>query len=201
MQGAMARIMNDVTGKWPKMIGWEWDAGTKAMEACTETRRILGYCKDALQEIKAEDPTGARWERHWTSLMALLRTTCEVLRSESPNYWDRHMEKPNAHIRGRDPKRDWAPQIYGKFIWTDANLILHQGILTVGQSRMVFLTGVSAQASVAGEKISPLPPPSTPTPPQTIYRMNTGHYKGHDPLDLADKAIGWLEQQIAIAET
>jgi hypothetical protein len=170
------------------------------MEQCPETKRVLGYCHDALNEIRAEAPTGPAWERHWASLMALLRTACEVLEKEAPAYWKEHMERPNAHVRGRDRKNDYQPDIFGKFIWTDANLFLHQGIVTAGQSTMVFLQGVAAKATVAGEKAEPLPP-SRPSPPPVIsYHMNTGPFQGRDPCTLGDEAILWLEEQVVIAE-
>ena len=123
------------------------------MEPCNDTKRILVYCKDAIAEIRNEELTGSLWERHWASLITLLRTACEVLRKEAPAYWRKHMQAPNSKLKGRDEKNNWKPPIFGKFIWTDANLFLHQGIVTVGQSRTVFVQGVRAKASVAGEKI------------------------------------------------
>jgi len=171
------------------------------MEACDNTKRVLNYCKEALEEIRAEEPTGTLWERRWVSLITLLRTTCEVLEKDAPIYWEQHMKKPNAYIKGRDYKNAWIPDIYGKFIWTDANLFLHQGISTTGQSRMVFIQGVSARASAAGETLAPLPPAPPPPPPLTSYHMSTDHYRGCDPRDVAHQAILWLEQQIVIAET
>jgi len=45
-----------------------------------------------------------------------------------------------------------------------------------------------------------IPAPAVP-PPLTSYHMNSGLYEGRDPRDVADEAISWLEQQIAIAET
>ena len=127
------------------------------MEACDNTKRILNYCKDALKELTEKEHTGASWERRWVSLISLLRTTCEVLKKDAPIYWKQHMKKPNAHISERDGKNKWSPDIFGKFIWTDANLFLHEGKSTAGQSRRVFIQGVSARASVAGEKLEPRP--------------------------------------------
>ena len=52
------------------------------------------------------------------------------------------METPNAKIKGRDRKKDGGALIFlGKFIWTNANLFLHEATLTAGQSRMVFMQG------------------------------------------------------------
>jgi hypothetical protein len=169
------------------------------MENCTNTERFLTYCKDALEEIKGEQPTGGAWERRWGSLMALFRTTCEILRGEAPNYWRLRMETPNAAKRGGrggDVKNEWEPSIFGKFIWTDANLFLHQGKLTAGQSRIVYLQGVSAQALAAGEQPKPVEAPAPVPAPETSYHMNTEPYKARDPLEVAAEAIVWLEKQI-----
>jgi hypothetical protein len=181
--------------------GGETRSWSEAMEHCNDTKRILEYCKEALSEIRTEEPTGAHWVRRWASLMALLRTACAMLEREAPVYWKKYMKTPNAAVKGRDPKKDWKPKIFGKFICTDSNLFLHQGISTTGQSRMVPIQGVSARASVAGEKLEPLPPQTSPPPPITSYHMNTGFYKGKVPQDVAEKAIAWLEKQISIAES
>jgi hypothetical protein len=175
---------------------------SEAMEPCPETKRILEYCKEALNEIRTEEPTGSLWVRRWASLMALLRTTCEVLRKDAPIYWRQYMKKPNAHIKSRD-RSEWTPDIFGKFIWTDANLFLHQGKSTTGQSIMVFLQGAEVQTLIGDHKPKPTPPPPPPPPPPSItsYQMNTGPYKGRDPRAVADEAIAWLEEQILIAET
>lgn len=171
------------------------------MEPVNDAKRIIEYCKEALKEIRAEEPTGALWERRWASLITLLRTTCDVLRREAPSYWNKHMKTPNATIKGRDCKNKWSPDIFGKFIWTDANLFLHQGTLTTGQSRTVFIQGASVCASAAGEKLNSLPPSSPPPSHKTSYHMNTEPYKDQDPRDMANEVIAWLEHQIKIAET
>jgi len=178
----------------------DWKVQEAKMESCEKTKRVLAYCKDALNEIKTEEATGRVWERRWASLMALFRTACEVLRKEAPLYWKNHLELPNACVRGRDAKNDWQADIFGKFIWADANLFLHRGTITAGQSRMVPIQGVAAQGIAAGQKAEPLPPSPPPPPPITSYHMNTEPYKGCDPRDVADQAILWLEQQIDIAE-
>ena len=170
------------------------------MELCSDAKRTLEYCKEALREIREQEPTGALWERRWVSLITLLRTTCEVLRREAPIYWNKHMETTNAKIKGRDRKKDWSPDIFGKFIWTDANLFLHEATLTAGQSRMVFIQGAEAHALI-GDQPKPTSPRPLPPPPITSYHMNTQPYRGRDPRDVAADAILWLEQQIAIAET
>jgi hypothetical protein len=107
------------------------------MESCEDTKRIIQYCKDALDEIRTEELTGPLWERRWAALITLLRTACEVLRAEAPNYWQKNMKAPNAAVKGRNSKNEWKPDIFGKFIWTDANLFLHRGISTTGQSLRV----------------------------------------------------------------
>jgi hypothetical protein len=115
------------------------------------------------------------------------------------------MEQQNAQISGRnrkkkrrgDSKKVWDPPIFGKFIWTDSNLFLHEVISTTVQ--LVFIQNPPPlRASVAGEKLEPLPPSP---PPRTSYYMKTDPYRGRDPRDVAGEAISWLEQQIAIAET
>jgi hypothetical protein len=118
------------------------------MEKCNDTRRILGYCRDALDEVKKDEPTGAIWERRWTSLMALLRTACEILKREAPDWWKKHISAPNASVRGRDPKKRWRPDIFGQFIWTDSNLFLHEGKNTTDQSAIVHLQGTSYKLSL-----------------------------------------------------
>lgn len=169
---------------------------------CNDTRRILGYCRAALDEIKKEEPTGEVWERRWASLMALLRTACEMLKRESPKWWCEHTVKPNklAKKDSRNPKNAWKPDIYGKFIWTDSNLFLHQGKLTTGQSVGVFITGVSAQALAAGERPRPVPAPDPLRKAEISYHMNTGSYARCDPRDVADTAISWIQEQIEAAE-
>jgi hypothetical protein len=109
--------------------------------------------------------------------MTLLRTACAMLEREAPVYWKKYMKTPNATVKGRDPKKDWKPKIFGKFIWTDANLFLHQGISSTGQSRMVPIQGVSARASAAGEKLEPLLPQTPPPPQITSYHINTDPIK------------------------
>jgi hypothetical protein len=170
------------------------------MQPCPQTKRILEYCKEALSEIRAEESTGPLWVRRWASLMALLRTTCEVLRKEAPIYWRQYMKKPNAHIKSRD-RNEWSPDIFGKFIWTDANLFLHQGKSTTGQSIMVSLPGAEVQTLIGDQKPKPTSPLPPPPPSITSYHMNTGDYKGQDPRAVADETIAWLEAQVRIAET
>jgi hypothetical protein len=167
------------------------------VEECAKTERFVGFCKDALDELHKQGPMGADWERKWGSLMALLRTACDLLRKDAPRHWERAMRTPNAHKRGgRDVMNEWDPPIFGKFIRTDANLFLHQGDLTVGQSLMIELQGVAAQAVAAGETPKPIPP-SPPRPqPRPYYHFNKGPYEGQDPLRVAAKAIDWLEEQI-----
>jgi hypothetical protein len=173
----------------------------KPMEVCNDTKRVLAYCKDALDEIRTEQPTGALWERRWASLVTLLRTTCEVLKREAPIFWKKSMEAPNAGSKGRDSKSKWNPEIFGRFIWTDANLFLHQGMVTAGQSKMVFIQGAQAQGLAGGQRPVPLPLQAPALPPVTSYHMNTPAYASRDPREVADEAVIWLEQQIALAET
>jgi hypothetical protein len=101
-----------------KYLGFHFHARRReaTMEPCDDTKRILNHCKDALNEIRAEGPTDAFWERRWALLISLLRTTCEVLRKDAPIYWEQHIETPNDHMSGRDRKNKWSPDIFGKFI-------------------------------------------------------------------------------------
>jgi hypothetical protein len=125
------------------------------MEPCPRTKRVVNFCKDALAEIRQDPPQGGTWERRWASLIALLRTASETLRSEAKQHWKARMVARNACVKGQrggDAKNDWDPPIYGKFIWGGANLFLHRGLRTSGQSVMVHLEGVSAQALVGSEK-------------------------------------------------
>jgi hypothetical protein len=170
------------------------------LEKCDHARHTLSFCVDALNEIKDETPTGATWERRWGSLMALLRTACELLEQEAPIWWDREMKKPNRAARGRDAKKKMKPDIYGKFIQADSNLFLHEGKLTTGQSTTVFLVGVSAQARAAGEPPRPPLDLGPPQPARIFYHMNTGYYANRDPISVAGEAIAWLEQAINEAE-
>jgi hypothetical protein len=151
------------------------------MESCADTKRILGYCTDALDEIIEETSTGTLWERRWASLLALLRTACETLRREAPIHWNKHLQTPNTDVKGRDVQKNWKPDIFGKFIWTDANLFLHQGKSKAGQSVTTRITGMSAQASVAGEKVRTQPPPKAAPSSLISYHMNSGPFKNKDP--------------------
>jgi hypothetical protein len=124
-----------------------------------------------------------------------------MLKREAPIYWENNVKAPNAQVTGRDPQKNWKPDIYGKFIWTDANLFPHRGISTAGQSRMVALPSVSARACAAGEILKPLPPSPPPPAAITHCHMNTEPYKDQDPGNVADEAIAWLEEQFKIAES
>jgi hypothetical protein len=167
------------------------------MEKCDVTRRVLEYCRDALDEIKKEEPTGAPWERRWASLMALLRTACETLKRDAPTWWQSKIYAPNAAVKG---KKNWCPDIFGPFIWTDANLFLHEGKLTTGQSAAVPTQGAAAYALAGGQQPPPVPPPAPLPKVEISYHMNTGFYAGRDARDVADEAISWLQQQIDGAE-
>jgi hypothetical protein len=123
------------------------------METCKLTKRIVAQCEAAIEEIRRERPTGDLWERRWASLLALLRTSCEVLKKEAPCYWQKHMKQPNANSQSRDAKKNWKPDIYGKFIQTDANLFLHEGKLPEAQSIMP--PPLNMQARVQGITNSP----------------------------------------------
>jgi hypothetical protein len=115
------------------LTGQSWEA---ALELCPKTTQIIGYCSDQIKEIADSQPTGDLWARRWASLLALLRTACLVLKVEAPEYWRNQIKKPNANIKGRDAKKDWAPPIFGKFIWTNANLFLHEGVIAEERSIM-----------------------------------------------------------------
>jgi hypothetical protein len=165
------------------------------METCDCTKRILALCVDAIKEIRNDMPTGDRWVRRWASLLALLRTACEVLESEAPNYWRLHMKGPNARKKGRDAKKNWQPDIFGKFIWTNANLFLHEGL--VGEAQSIMPHGSNMQKRVQGVtdfRNQELPPD------RFSYHMNSDPYVGQDALEVATQAVNWLKHQIEIAE-
>lgn len=170
------------------------------MMKCDDARRMLSYCYDALNEIKSEKPTGATWERRWASLMALLRTACGTLEREAPDWWRSEMKARNANIRGRDVKKNWKPEIFGKFIWANSNLFLHEGKSTTGQSAMIYLQPAVAYARAAGEPPHPVSSPEPRKPAEIYYHFNTGHYTSCDPFDVADQAISWLQRQVDDAE-
>jgi hypothetical protein len=159
----------------PYLSSLACEKGVRIMERCNDTGRILSCCRDALDEIKKDAPTGATWERRWASLMALLRTACEVLKREAPTWWKNQIYAPNAGIKGRDQKKTWSPDIFGSFIWTDSNLFLHEGKHTTGQSLNITLPGASVQALAgalgggSAEQPRPMPPPAPPPKPELSY--------------------------------
>jgi hypothetical protein len=164
------------------------------METCKLTKRNVAQCEAAIEEIRRQRPTGDLWERRWASLLALLRTSCDVLEKEAPCYWQKHMKEPNAHIKGRDAEKNWKPDIYGKFIQTDANLFLHEGELREAQSIMPRPLNMQARVQGINSPDQALPP-FLPT-----YHMNIEPYKGRDALIVAGDAVEWLRSQISIAE-
>jgi hypothetical protein len=167
------------------------------MEGCEGTKKILALCVDAIEEIQNDSPTGDFWVRRWGSLLGLLRTACEVLRKEAPDYWDKFMKEPNAGKKGRD-RNNWEPDIFGKFIWTDANLFLHQGIIHEAESIMPHVPNKAmriVQGATGIRDQEPLPSP------RFSYFMNSEPYKGRLALDVATEAVEWLRSQVAIAES
>jgi hypothetical protein len=165
------------------------------LEQCNTTEKIVSHCDEAMAEIQRELPTGDLWERRWASLLALLRTACETLRKGAPVYWQAHMVSPNAGKKGRDSKNNWEPEIFGKFIWTDSNLFLHQGVMPESQSIMPH--GPNMQKQVQGVTASQT---QGPLPPPVSYHMNIEPYVGRGALEVAAEAVDWLKDQIAIAE-
>jgi hypothetical protein len=164
------------------------------LELCPKTTKIIGYCYDQLKEIEDSQPTGDLWARRWASLLALLRTACLVLEAEASDYWREQVAKPNAHIKGRHAKEDWTPPIFGKFIWTNANLFLHEGVIPEGHSIMPH--GSNMQRNVQGDTASK----DRQIPPERYtYHMNTDPYKGQDALEIAKKAVNWLNRQVEMA--
>jgi hypothetical protein len=161
------------------------------MEPCETTRRIILYCREALDEIRRDEPTGALWERRWVSLMAMLRTAAETLRKEAPTQWG-ELKSHNAHIkspRGRDVKTLWSPDIFGRFIWSDANLFLHQGKVTANHH------GTAVFHDLPGRAVS------GPLPNLINAYYATDDYAGRDALVVAHEAIDWLTEQAAAAES
>jgi hypothetical protein len=167
------------------------------MEPCDGTERILNLCVDAIEEIRVEMPTGDRWVRRWASLLALLRTTCEVLKKEAPHYWRLCMKQPNAGVKGRDPEKNWTPDIYSKFICTNTNLFLHEGLIP--EARSIMPHGSNMQKRVLGVTDSLSLNQQLP-PPRFSYFMNSEPYVGRLALEVATEAVNWLKCQIEIAE-
>jgi hypothetical protein len=165
------------------------------MESCDRTKKVLAYCEDAIDEIRSDMPTGDLWVRRWASLLALLRTACEVLKKEAPIYWKQSMVQPNAGKKDRDAKNDWQPDIFGKFIWTNANLFLHQGLVReetsiMPHTRNMQMFIVQGATHVRNQEL----------PNRFSYFMNSEPYKGRLALEVAAEAVTWLKGQIAIAE-
>lgn len=168
------------------------------MEKCERTKRVIGFCLEAIQEIRDEMPTGDQWERRWASLLALLRTASETLKAEARTFWKVHMEKPNEDIRGRQDAQknnNWKPDIYGKFIWSDANLFLHKGQINEAQSIMAHGSNMQKLVQgVADPQNQELPPP------RFSYHINSEPYRGRDALEVALEAVQWLKELVEIAE-
>jgi hypothetical protein len=109
-----------------------------AEDSMTETaknaREILGYCRDALEELR-QDPTEQRWVVRWVAALALLRTVDEALKNV------------DAQISPaiRNARADWkrglqnsTPLIYAEFIRGDTNRLLHQAkVVRVNRSDLV----------------------------------------------------------------
>jgi len=166
------------------------------MEDCNKTKRIVAFCADAISELADTPPLGSAWGRRWASLLALLRTACEMLEKDAPNYWLTYMEQPNAGQRGRDRKKNWQPPIFGKFIWTDANMFLHQGQTAEDAATMPHSPPMSMFVSQG----VPMPPTDPERGPPTRQTDLEPPYRGKNALELAKEAVGWLEAQIKIAE-
>jgi hypothetical protein len=166
------------------------------MEDCTKTQRIVAFCADAISELEDTPPLCSAWDRRWASLVALLRTACEVLKQDAPNYWRTHMEQPNAGQTGRDGKKNWQPPIFGKFIWTDANLFLHQGQTAEDQAKMPHSPSMSMFVS----QLAPMPPTDLELGPPTLQTDLEPPYQGKSALEVGREAVEWLEEQIRIAE-
>ena len=166
------------------------------MEDCTKTKRIVVFCADALDELEGTPPLGALWDRRGASLLALLRTACEVLKKDAPTYWGTHLEQPNAGQTGRDRKKNWQPPIFGRFIWGDANLFLHQGQTAEDGAMMPH----SAPMSMYVSQMAPMPPPDAERGAPTRQTDLAPPYRGKSALELAKEAVDWVEEQIRIAE-
>jgi hypothetical protein len=192
---AASRRLSVLSSPLAKLAYYHRTPWRTTLEHCETTKKIVSQCDEAIAEIKRELPTGNLWERRWASLLSLLRTCCETLRKEAPVYWKAHMVLPNAGKKGRDPKNNWEPEIFGKFIWTDSNLFLHQGV--VAESRSIMPHGPNMQKQVQGitasKNLGLLPPVS--------YHMNIEPYVGRGALEVAAEAVDWQKKQIAIAET
>jgi hypothetical protein len=169
------------------------------VENCEKTKRVVRHCADAIREIETEmpQPTGDKWERRWASLLSLLRTATLRLEADAPLYWNKYMRQPNAvHKKERDPKRHWAPDIFGKFIWRDSNLFLHQGGTAEDESIMPHLPS-AMMAVVQGASTALL---KAEEPLRVSYHIKDPPYEGRDALEVAKEAVAWLNARIVIAE-
>jgi hypothetical protein len=173
------------------------------MKDCTKTKRIVAFCADALDELGSTAPLSNTWDRRWASLLALLRTACEVLKKDAPNYWRTYMEEPNTEQmergrknKNRDQEKSWQPPIFGKFIQTYSNLFLHQGRTAEDKGMMPH----SLPMGMFGPQMASMPPPDAQRGPPTRHTDLPPPYQGKDPLEVAKEAVDWLEAQIKIAE-
>lgn len=105
------------------------------------------------------------------------------------------MQRSNAGVKVRDRKKNWQPDIFGKFIWTDANIFLHEG--RISEAKSIMPHGSNMQKRVQG--VSDSQEPDLP-PTRFSYHMNSEPYTGQDALEIATDAVNWLKYQIEIAE-
>jgi hypothetical protein len=167
-----------------------------AEDSMTETaknaREILGYCRDALEELR-QDPTEQRWVVRWVAALALLRTVDEALKNV------------DAQISPaiRNARADWkrglqnsTPLIYAEFIRGDTNRLLHQAkVVRVNRSDLVLPEAPPLDLSLV-----------TPSDARTgvlfkhKYSMASGAFESRDPRDLVEEAIRWWEQQLTLIE-
>jgi hypothetical protein len=166
------------------------------MEDCAKTKRIVAFCVDGINDLRDTPPMGILWDRRWASLLALVRTASEVLEMDAPIYWQAYMEKPNVGHKGRDAKKRWQPPIFGKFIWTDANLFLHQGRTHEDEAMMPHTPPMGMYAA----QLTPMPPPDAERGPPTRQTDLEPPYCGRNSVEVAREAVDWLEAQIKIAE-
>jgi hypothetical protein len=168
-----------------------------AEDSMTETaknaREILGYCRDALEELR-EDPTEQQWVVRWVAALALLRTVDEALKNVDAQI---SPAIRSARANWKRGLQNSTPLIYAEFIRGDTNRLLHQAkVVSVNKSDLVLPETPSLDLSLI----------TSPRDQRTSvlfkhkYSMASGAFEGRDPRDLVEEAIRWWEQQLTLIE-
>jgi hypothetical protein len=161
------------------------------------TREVVKRCEFFRARLW-ENPVGVAWQAQFSGCVALLRSVGHVMDrvdAVSSEGLTRNATKWWKELNASKPE----PRIFWEFIDKERNLILKESEIRAGQSVTGVLTGVQAQALVAGQK--PVPPlVETPPRAEYSYQMNEGYYVGRDPRELIDEAIAWWHRQIQVLE-